>query len=139
MQFAMDLDEAHRSTVPREHRETTRTEMTTPEGMRVRRDGRNRRWTSAVRDAEAVNNVLRFDTWPHDDSELGQLRSDTGELDRKGALRVVEGRRLVEKRRAFGVKRSEFSRAVWNAAVSLRILGRRHTAPLGRQIGSGKH
>src|SRR5262245_19170857 len=98
----MDLDEAHRPSVAGEHCKTTGAEMTPPQRMRVRRHGRNRRWTSTMRHAKAVNNVLRLDTWPHDDTELGELRSDTCEHDGKGALLVVKRGRLVEQRRAFG-------------------------------------
>jgi hypothetical protein len=95
MQLAMDLDETHRPAVAREHGETTGTEMSAPERMCVRRRRRDRGRTAAVRDPESVNDVLRFDARPHGDAELGELGTDPGKLDGEGALRVVEGGRLV--------------------------------------------
>jgi hypothetical protein len=127
MQLAMDLHEAHRTTVAREHRETSRTQMAAPQRVRVRGLGRDGRRAAPMRHAEAVNDVLRFDAWPHDNSELRELRPDGGELAGKRSLLFIERRRLVQKRGALGVERGELARAVRHAAITHRVFDRRHS------------
>jgi hypothetical protein len=90
VQLAMDLDKSHRSTVAREHGETARTQMATPQRTCIRRLRRNRRRPAPVRDAVTVHDVFRFDARPHDDTKLRQLRSDSSEFYRQGALGFVE-------------------------------------------------
>jgi hypothetical protein len=65
VQLAMDLDQRHRPTVARKHRQTTGPQVATPQRMCVRRHWRNRRRSTPMRDPEPVNDVLRFDARPH--------------------------------------------------------------------------
>jgi hypothetical protein len=133
VQLPVDLDESHRSVVAREHSQAARTQMAAPQRVRVRRLRRNRRRPAAMRHTESVHDVFRLDAWPHDDTELGQFRSNAGEFGAQRALRFVQSRRLVEKRRAFRVERHELPTAVRYAAIALRIFDRRHWGSLGRE------
>jgi hypothetical protein len=139
VQLTMYLHKRHGASVAREHRKATRAQVATPEGMRVRCLRRDWRWPAAMRHTKASNDVLRFDTWPHDDAELGELRTDIGELARERALGVVELGRLAEECGALGVKDGELPRTVRDSAVALWIFGGEHArSPHERPLGGSK-
>jgi hypothetical protein len=96
MKRAMNLDELHRSLVLGEDRERRESKVSSPEGMRVRCNWRDRRRTVDACAAVAVDDVFRLHSRPHDDAQLRKIRSDVGELLGERSLLVVEFVREIE-------------------------------------------
>jgi hypothetical protein len=88
------------------------------EGLGIGCDRRDGRWTTAVRHAEPVHDVLGFDPWPHDDSHLGELRAHVGEAHGERLLGVVELGCPVEQGGALGVEGRELPRAMGDAPIA---------------------
>jgi hypothetical protein len=122
----MYFDERHLATVAGEDGERRGTQVFAAQGLRVRCYGRDGRWSAAVRDAEAVHDVLRVDAGPHHDAHFGELRPDVRELAGQGALGIVLLRGLLEQDRALRMKRGEFARAMRETPIARRIANRGH-------------
>jgi hypothetical protein len=90
VQLAMQLDERHLPRVASEDREEGGAQVLALQRLCAARDRWERRRTTAMRDAEALHDVLGVDARPHDDAHLGQSSAHLGELERERLLRGVE-------------------------------------------------
>ena len=79
-----------------------------------------------MREAKAVNDVLGFDSGPHDDAHFGKVGPNVGQLDGEGLLGSIELGRPIEQRSALRMERGELARAVRHAPVSSGIANCRH-------------
>ncbi len=139
MELAVDLDQLHRTAVARQDREHAVTEMPAPERVGVRRFRWDGRRSVSAGEAEAVDDVFRFDARPHDDPELRKLGSDVGELFGERTLLGVERGGARQEGGAFGVERGALLRAVRQAPVTRGIANLRdHRASSGSFAGAGE-
>jgi len=116
----MDFDELHRAAVARQNRERAVAQVTAPQGVRVRGFGRNGRRATDACVSKAVDDVFRFDAWPHDDAQLGELGAHVGEAFGELSLFGVELGRELEERGLLGDEGGVFFGSVRRAAVPLR-------------------
>jgi len=115
----MDFDELHRAAVARQNRERAVAQVTAPQGVRVRGFGRNGRRATDACVSKAVDDVFRFDAWPHDDAQLGELGAHVGEVFGELSLFGVELGRELEERGLLGHEGCMFFGSVGRAAVAL--------------------
>jgi hypothetical protein len=139
MQLPVDFDECHRPLVDREDRQRGGAQILADERSRGGGDGRDGWWSAAVREAEAVDDVLGIDPRPHRDPQFGELRADLAELDGQGLLSTIDHRRLREQLRALRVKGGGFNRTVRHLPVTGGIAnGRRHSKlPMTKRTDEG--
>jgi hypothetical protein len=129
MQRAMYLDELHRARRPYEHRERRVPQVLTLRREGVRNSRRDRRRALHASVPKPVDDVLRFDPRPHDDSYLCEPATHLRHLRGKGLLRGVDHVGLTQQFVACGVVLGPFLGPTRQTPIATRKRGLRPRCP----------